>query len=642
MGTFMYAPGIRVLIDTMTEGTLDVTDDLASGSITLSENSVSTVSLQIVNHRRKYDGVFTPNDRVSIRMKRIRWVQVFSGYLTAVPLVSVYPRTVGLTAECSLKRLKHLYFDPGYQVTVDLVNNAIAEGRGENDAGIRDAVEKFLREIGQWDEGIHIGEVPQAWMEQVNVLADRLQDEQGITVPADVLGTGSVFSNALGSGTDAGIAIGSGAMTMIPGNETDWGNGRSATTPSGGPQPGTQALMDALLAAYTGSASMGIYANRNVRGGSSLSLHAEGRAGDFAPVNKAQGDQVAEFIRVHYRELGIQELIWWHRIFTAERADEGWRNYTGVNPHEDHVHFGQVPGAASGLTAAQASIIVGAGAVTTTLPGGGYSGGNVQAAPLMTAANWQQEGDPDSNLLTGPRALMNDESFLPWLGTMVNMSMRSYMSAPNGDFIAWFPDYFGLYGLAAHMNIQPIETVDFTITWSDDKLVTHQYVTGSFLGYGGGSVAAEANLHKMNTAGVATIDFDGLLRALVDLHDDDPRTRVWSNRQRILQRFGARPDYLNIETAVGPDAEFFWAIYEFQKKWANQFSADAPITFMPEIYPGMIARFPAYGFQAYVSSVTHSFDFADGSGFTTTLGLVAPSATGDGGGLGLPRGGGLR
>ncbi|GIJ51946.1 hypothetical protein Val02_88320 [Virgisporangium aliadipatigenens] len=39
------------------------------------------------------------------------------------------------------------------------------------------------------------------------------------------------------------------------------------------------------------------------------------------------------------RRLGIMYIIWNHRIWSAARHDEGWRSYSGDNPHTDHIHF---------------------------------------------------------------------------------------------------------------------------------------------------------------------------------------------------------------------------------------------------------------------------------------------------------------
>ena len=56
---------------------------------------------------------------------------------------------------------------------------------------------------------------------------------------------------------------------------------QSATTDSGGPTPGTLALRRYCLARWDFASFMGLYNPRNVRGGSRLSHHAEGRALDI-------------------------------------------------------------------------------------------------------------------------------------------------------------------------------------------------------------------------------------------------------------------------------------------------------------------------------------------------------------------------
>jgi hypothetical protein len=38
--------------------------------------------------------------------------------------------------------------------------------------------------------------------------------------------------------------------------------------------------------------------------------------------------------------MGIQELIWNRRIWTATYHAQGWRTYTGPDPHTDHIHIG--------------------------------------------------------------------------------------------------------------------------------------------------------------------------------------------------------------------------------------------------------------------------------------------------------------
>lgn len=66
--------------------------------------------------------------------------------------------------------------------------------------------------------------------------------------------------------------------------------------------------------------------------------HPDGLAADFMTRN---GTGLAEFARANHEALGgVDQVIWNRKIWTLERADEGWRDYTGTdNPHTDHVHI---------------------------------------------------------------------------------------------------------------------------------------------------------------------------------------------------------------------------------------------------------------------------------------------------------------
>lgn len=259
---------------------------------------------------------------------------------------------------------------------------------------------------------------------------------------------------------------------------------------------------------------------------------------------------------------------------------------------------------------------------------------------LLNAFDWTPQPDPASVILAGPRALMNDVSLLGTLATLCGASMRSYMAAPNGDFIAWFPDYFGHYKMAAKMKIRDIElaTNGFTITWDDSRLVTHQFTAGAATGYSTGTAPGGAvDLYQMaKTAGIATVEFEDLMEALFNVTKSDPNASNWLNPEAILQRFGARVDYQPMGTITGPQAEFWYACHLFQMNWAQQFSADVELTFMPEVWPGMLLELETFGFQAYVTAVTHTFDF-QGGGFDTTATVIAPSATNGSGLYALPR-----
>ena len=230
--------------------------------------------------------------------------------------------------------------------------------------------------------------------------------------------------------------------------------------------------------------------------------------------------------------------------------------------------------------------------------------------------------------LTGIRALMNDQPILPYLKNLMNSTMRSYCSAPNGDFIAWFPDYYGIWGTAAIMTIQPIELQDFQVMWSDDFFVTHQYTVagqynnlntqnGAIEGY---SALAQSADIRTQTLGIATIEIPAIMKGLFGIDIDDGTFTEY-----IFNRFGARPDFQFADGLVGKRAEFFSALYFFMRQWVYQYNAEIPLTFMPELYPGMLIQIPYLDFQAYVTTVSHSFQFGRGGGFSTAINVAAPA-----------------
>jgi hypothetical protein len=86
-----------------------------------------------------------------------------------------------------------------------------------------------------------------------------------------------------------------------------------------------------------------IYNCRSVRGGSSPSVHSEGRAVDiFIPMrngtaNNAKGDIIANWLIDNAKEIGVQYLIWDRSSWKAS-GSPAQKCYTGTHPHNDHIH----------------------------------------------------------------------------------------------------------------------------------------------------------------------------------------------------------------------------------------------------------------------------------------------------------------
>jgi SH3 domain-containing protein len=69
--------------------------------------------------------------------------------------------------------------------------------------------------------------------------------------------------------------------------------------------------------------------------------HSDGHAIDVM-VSGEEGWQVAEFLRAHAAEFNLYDIIYSQKIFTQERAAEGWRSMpdrgSATANHYDHVH----------------------------------------------------------------------------------------------------------------------------------------------------------------------------------------------------------------------------------------------------------------------------------------------------------------
>jgi hypothetical protein len=830
----VYSPGVEVFIDSKKFGTVDVSDDLVRGTMILAENQAHAFSFSMLNQRRKYDRLFQPNDRIVCRMKRLRWLQTFAGYLDSVPLFSVHSRSITIKATCTLKRLQFRYWDPSTIEAEFLLHEDDDPSNTDIDGGMKRKAIRLLTEVAGWPkEHIHIAEVPGRWVENISELYDKLSDRIGVNQAA--IGTGATiagvdintgvstiegvnqFTGMIPSGGQGKISTfggpGGGAygpfeLTGEPGGiddsqRTQWGgpyycamrwpykiddgqrpaklklagsqvdvdaarrwwksqrllitnpaNGKQCVVRCAdwGPAVWTNKTIDTsravhqVLGCSTGdtvnvgfaptTAPYGLYKDNVSK------TEAEGAAalfgtspfdapaqpvtktstgvsnlpkrlpastsrvsgGDFAwggyengkiPANAlatvedprgrkllmhplagaayermrdaAMKDGIRLDVGGVYRSFDAQVQTKKDRgdlAATPGTSNHGWAMAmdmeNGMNDFNSNTHkWMEANGAKFGWINPPWAVRGGSkpepwhwefwGALGLTdlpadlkalVPGAGAS------APLFNTNQWSASlsGDvAEASILAGPRALMNDEPFLATLKMLFQASMRSYCTAPNGDLIAWFPDYFGKYNTAGKIVVQDIELLDFTVNWTDLFLKTHMFTSGASSGLSTsgaiGGEDAQAIWQKYTTTGIATVEFPEIMEALFGVTEgNDPYDFL--DAAAFLQKHGARPDYESMSTLSNPRAIFWYAVYLFQQNWAEQFSAPVPLTFMPEAFPGMLIQIPTIAgtpinFQAYIQSVTHNFDFRDGGGFSTSITTCAPSVYTSGGAIPL-------
>lgn len=264
-----------------------------------------------------------------------------------------------------------------------------------------------------------------------------------------------------------------------------------------------------------------------------------------------------------------------------------------------------------------------------------------------------------SQLLVGERALANDEPVWSTVKDIFNSSMRTVMAGPDGTFMAWYPDYWGVSGNTPCLLLDDIELIDLKITQSDDTFVSHQFCAG--VNTGGQYLTSSGQTSDMQwalTQGVVSIESNTaalssgvlndvgenaisnepseLLKKLINI----PEGEEWRFTPRELyRRYGARPAKKQLQhviekpndsgTSGGTDANpqyilpFLYALYEFMRNWANQYQMSLQITWMPNIWPGMRVKVKSLGLSGYVTNVQHSGGPNAGQ-YSTSVTLVCP------------------
>lgn len=256
-------------------------------------------------------------------------------------------------------------------------------------------------------------------------------------------------------------------------------------------------------------------------------------------------------------------------------------------------------------------------------------------------------------MLQGERALANDEPLWNSVKKAVNASLRSCASGPDGEFIAWYPDYWGMYGnKTPYLILEDIELKDLTITQSDDEYYSHVFVPG--VDQMGSSIS------YIYTQGVVSIESDTAAKVSAAASGDDayyvsdevssilkeliyiPEGEEWRyTPKELYRRYGARPNTTpSLSSAAslietGTDDEegttkpqyilpFLYALYEFMYHWANQYQATLSMTFQPGLFPGCRVKVKSLDISFYVEEVTHNVSYEDGAGFTTTARCTCP------------------
>jgi hypothetical protein len=340
--------------------------------------------------------------------------------------------------------------------------------------------------------------------------------------------------------------------------------------------------------------------------------------GNTVPANLPGGSNSSGFVSYHIPHAILQKPATYHGSIPAGGTD--------------------VPATGSGGTSGSGATGTGTASINPT------SGGSNDA--FVAQLTFPSIQDSIEGILLGAegKGLMHDQALMPFVQQVCQASMRSFQSLPNGDFFAFYPDYFGEMGQhEPYWLIDDVEILNGEIDLTDDALATHVYAVGDNT-----YPVSEELMNELFSAGTITI-FNAFQADIVDTNvngqDSKKQKKKGSNAvtnedtgllavmdaseaTEFIKRFGARPLVQNYPQVRSTIFEMMLAYQQFMLAWSNQFVTPFSFTFMPEVFPGGKVAFPSHGFKMYVNQVTHTFDYTEG--FTTTAQLSAPSLYGAG------------
>jgi hypothetical protein len=363
-----------------------------------------------------------------------------------------------------------------------------------------------------------------------------------------------------------------------------------------------------------------------VSGTNRVSNHSSGLAQDYAEGAQDDAPKQKFWEIMHRMKGGLKELIYSHHGYNSDQGDY----YYAGDDHHNHVHvavpdqYRDDPNAMVSLVmkamAGQDVTLTDANGQTVSAQSGGSAFATYINAPTL-------EASAEAIGLRGQKSLLNDVSLLPFVQQLTDASLRSFQSMPNGNFFAFFPDYFGGFGKGTpYWLVDDIEIQDGKINLTDDYLATHVFVVGDIVDYG--HIDFADRLQSGGVMDIASALKTGFIKTPTDSDQAAglgiPATIDHSYIVKFLERYGVRPKTEEMAMIRSPYFELFVAYQRFMELWAKQFASTFTMTFMPEVYPGGIVGFPNHGIQCYVQEVVHTFDYEEG--FETQATLMAPAA----------------
>ena len=192
-GQYFYSPDILVYINSLSQGgIIDVSEDIMSFQVTRQVNQTSTASITLANKNFKYTpdsrtfegdkAVINTMDPITIFLKREKYLQCFTGFVTYCPIATLIPSPIEVRASCTLYKLEHAWWDSG---SVNL--NTIIPGNNFTDRNSYDVyrdggagigIFNVLTQIANFPaNNVHISALPDSWTSEASLIYSKIQNE---------------------------------------------------------------------------------------------------------------------------------------------------------------------------------------------------------------------------------------------------------------------------------------------------------------------------------------------------------------------------------------------------------------------------------------------------------------------------------
>ena len=667
----------RVLIDTASEGVLDVSRDVLKVSHTANLDGVSTCSVSLNNYSNNLQGRYNSLIKIADRVHLDLYdggVQFprFTGYAFSAPQYAYNANAFELTchdligalqwklwnpyAEASYKR----YVEPFAQIASG------AQALGISDSGIGNVMLDFFMTVcGMSKNMIYIQKFPDLDDIMKNILKATVckgatgYEAEFETVFKELFGTfsPSTIGALNGSGdNDTASATSKNALWQkwlqaypIGGGEYATGDNSDPTYTEqcwslyesythllfnwpwhGGPnyQPagGNGAYWEE---AANGTADPSVLADFQV-----LDASAKAEMGDVVFWASTPGRLGSEYghVAVVFQDLGSSLKVENQWIGHPVQFDTFPKNGGGYR-----IAGYLRPRIFAGKNLASSTTISGSSASSSSSSGQGADAYNDAFKIFQWINNTDFQATQLSENLNRFDNLYDNVSVLDYVKSLCNASMRSYTSLPDGSFTAFVPDYFGFFESATQedntIEIQDVDLVDYHIQHNKANYKSHVFLLTNeqmqnVCGISGANDSSLSTaLRLMNSSGI--VSFQKQPAELANLLDIRSMgfTQDAQGFKDLMNRWGVSVMKQSDDNIVSHVMTSIEALYMLCKSWASVSECTVQLAFRPDIYPGLRLKFPSInGLTAFVDSCTQTWDAQNGG--STTVHLVGASDAG--------------